>query len=199
MKKYDDLDRAESLPAKDGKKKWKWFAAAIALGSVGFVAWSQGQNGGAKNVPSRKTTTRRSSGPQVSKVWTAQLGSGVEMDFMPIAAGSFQMGSNSGSDDETPVHRVTLSKPFWLAKTEVTQAEFRRFVSDAGYQTQSEKQGYAWVLDGDRREKGAGRKWDNVFAGSNRPVTCVSWDDSMEFCRWLTQKERQAGRLPEGF
>ncbi len=45
------------------------------------------------------------------------------MEFLLIPVGSFQMGSENGYDDEKPVHQVTLTKPFWLAKTEVTQAQ----------------------------------------------------------------------------
>jgi formylglycine-generating enzyme required for sulfatase activity len=42
-----------------------------------------------------------------------------------VAGGTFQMGSNSGIDDEKPVHTVTVSS-FFMDKTEVTQAEYRK-------------------------------------------------------------------------
>ena len=42
-----------------------------------------------------------------------------------VAGGTFQMGSNSGGDDEKPVHTVTVSS-FYMAITEVTQAEYRK-------------------------------------------------------------------------
>ena len=41
-----------------------------------------------------------------------------------IASGSFQMGSNNGHNDEKPAHKVTITKPFYLGKYEVTQAEW---------------------------------------------------------------------------
>jgi formylglycine-generating enzyme required for sulfatase activity len=42
-----------------------------------------------------------------------------------VAGGTFQMGSNSGDSDERPVHTVTVSS-FYMDKTEVTQAEYRK-------------------------------------------------------------------------
>jgi formylglycine-generating enzyme required for sulfatase activity len=42
-----------------------------------------------------------------------------------VAGGTFQMGSNSGDSDEKPVHTVTVSG-FFMDKTEVTQAEYRK-------------------------------------------------------------------------
>ncbi len=44
-------------------------------------------------------------------------------DMVVIPAGSFEMGSSSGDEDEAPPHRVTL-KSFALGKTEVTQAQW---------------------------------------------------------------------------
>lgn len=46
-----------------------------------------------------------------------------------------------------------------------------------------------------------GRKWDrNGFAGGNSyPAAKVNWEDASFFCSWLTEKEQQAGRLPEGY
>jgi formylglycine-generating enzyme required for sulfatase activity len=51
------------------------------------------------------------------KTYTNSIG----MEFVLIPAGSFMMGSDSATDkkargDETPQHRVTISKPFYLGK-----------------------------------------------------------------------------------
>ncbi|MBN2685089.1 MAG: SUMF1/EgtB/PvdO family nonheme iron enzyme, partial [Pontiellaceae bacterium] len=109
--------------------------------------------------------------PKKPETITTDLGGGISMEFIPIAAGSFMMGSTNGDDDEKPVHRVTITKPFWMAKTEVTQAQWRQVMGSN----------------------------PSNFKGDTLPVEQVSWDDAMEFCRKLTQIERQAGRLPEGF
>jgi len=42
-----------------------------------------------------------------------------------VAGGTFQMGSSSGDSDEKPIHTVTVSS-FFMDKTEVTQAEYRK-------------------------------------------------------------------------
>ena len=50
---------------------------------------------------------------------------GVPMVFVP--KGCFAMGSDSGNDDEKPVHEVCLATPFWLDTYEVTNAQFAEF------------------------------------------------------------------------
>jgi formylglycine-generating enzyme required for sulfatase activity len=52
------------------------------------------------------------------------LGGGVSMEFVLIPAGSFLMGSDKGLKDERPVHRVVISKPFYMAKHELTQSQW---------------------------------------------------------------------------
>ena len=51
------------------------------------------------------------------------------VEFVRIPGGEFDMGSNSFSN-EKPVHRVRIAE-FWLAKTEVTQAQWRAIVGSA--------------------------------------------------------------------
>jgi formylglycine-generating enzyme required for sulfatase activity len=90
---------------------------------------------------------------------------GIGMEFVLIPAGSFQMGADrnfeEASDDETPQHRVTISRPFYLGKTEVTQAQWT-------------------AVMGNNPSK---------FKGRTNPVEQVSWDDVQEFIRRLNRKE----------
>ena len=46
------------------------------------------------------------------------------MDFVLIPAGSFLMGSSKGPQDERPIHRVVISRPFYMAWHEVTQSQW---------------------------------------------------------------------------
>lgn len=99
------------------------------------------------------------------------LGNGITMDLLPVPAGAFNMGRDSG-DDESYVERavrVSLSRPFSLGKTEVTQAQF------------------AAVM-------GTNPSWKK---GDDLPAESVSWLDAVEFCKRLTARERAAGRLPK--
>ncbi|MFA5258000.1 MAG: SUMF1/EgtB/PvdO family nonheme iron enzyme, partial [Opitutales bacterium] len=99
---------------------------------------------------------------------------GIEMVW--ITAGTFLMGSPEDeaerSSDETQ-HSVTISKGYWLGKYVVTQAQWQ-------------------AVMGNNPSFFSG-------AGGNAPVEQISWDDAMEFCRKLTEKERAAERIPLGY
>jgi formylglycine-generating enzyme required for sulfatase activity len=94
--------------------------------------------------------------------------SGMEMVYIP--AGRFFMGSPEtemwATPFEWPLHRVTLTKGFYLGKTEVTQAQW---------------------------EKVMGRNPSRFRnAGPEAPVEMVSWEDCQVFC----QKAGGGLRLP---
>jgi len=55
-----------------------------------------------------------------------------------IAPGEFVMGSDTGPDAEQPSRLVKLDG-FWIDETEVTNAEYRRFVDATGYMTVAER------------------------------------------------------------
>jgi len=57
-----------------------------------------------------------------------------------IPSGEFRMGSNMeiARSDERPPHRVHV-EGFWMDATEITNAQFRRFVDATGYVTTAEK------------------------------------------------------------
>jgi formylglycine-generating enzyme required for sulfatase activity len=100
------------------------------------------------------------------------------MKLVLIPAGSFMMGSDDGDSDEKPVHKATITRPFYLGTHEVTVGQFRKFVSDAGYKT-----------EGDWRNAGFAQTDDH-------PVVNVSWNDAVAFCEWLSRKEGTQYRLP---
>lgn len=93
------------------------------------------------------------------------------LELVHIAPGTFQMGTAAeGGADERPVTEVTLTRAYWLGKTEVTQAQWRAVMHAS----------------------------PAYFQGNDHPVERVSWHEALEFCRRLTERERAAGRLPAG-
>ena len=95
--------------------------------------------------------------PSLPSTYTNSIG----MEFVLIPAGTFEMGSNKGDDDERPVHTVEITEPFYLGKYPVMQAEWEA------------------VMGGNPSD----------FEGANRPVDSVSWDDAQEFIRKLQEKD----------
>lgn len=117
-------------------------------------------------------------GPDGSDPWVVDLENSVYIKFVPIPTGNFNMGSESGEDDELPVHPVAFSRPFWMAATEITQQQYGQY-KDAP-QTYKKKD-------------------VPMPMSAEVPVAGVSWNDAVGFCNWLTKNERMMGRLPEGY
>ena len=48
---------------------------------------------------------------------------GIRIGMASVPAGSFQMGSETGKKDEQPAHLVTITRPFWVGRTEVSNGQ----------------------------------------------------------------------------
>jgi len=108
------------------------------------------------------------------------------MQLVQIPAGNFTMGSED-NDAEKPVHRVTMSRPFWLAACETSNANYRAFVEATGHA----EPGVAV------EPKKKVRPWrGRMFSADEQPAVCVTWDDVVAFCQWLSKKEGVTYRLP---
>ncbi len=87
-----------------------------------------------------------------------------DIAFRLVPAGTFTMGSPSNeenrSSDETQ-HSVTISKPFYCGKFEVTQAQWKQVMGTS----------------------------PSKFQGSENPVEQVSWDDCQTFLKKLCDLE----------
>ncbi|MCX6278122.1 MAG: SUMF1/EgtB/PvdO family nonheme iron enzyme [Bacteroidetes bacterium] len=129
-----------------------------------------------------------------------------DASFIPavvsIPGGTFLMGSNDGEDDEKPVHRVTVSG-FSMGKYEVTVSQFKKFIDETGHRTDADKDGGSYMWTGSEWEKRAGVTWRCDAEGNARPqneydhpVIHVSWNDAVEYCRWLSGKTGNTYRLP---
>jgi sulfatase modifying factor 1 len=118
-----------------------------------------------------------------------------------IPSGTFQMGSTDGESDEKPAHSVTVSS-FYLGKHEVTVTEFKAFIDATGYKTDADKAGNSYVYtDTWKEQSGVNWKYDtrgNLRPSSdyNHPVVHVSWNDAVEYCKWMSKKTGKTYRLP---
>ena len=96
---------------------------------------------------------------------------------------------------------MRITRPFYLGATEVTRGQFRRFVDEAGYQTEAEKDGkggYGWNEEKKTFEQDPRYTWQNAgFEQTDEhPVVNVSWNDAVAFAAWLSRKEGRTYRLP---
>ena len=93
------------------------------------------------------------------------------LNMVPIQPGSFTMGSATAGADSTPVRTVQITKPYWIGKYEVTQAEWSSMMPVN----------------------------PSPLQNPTHPVANLSWLDAMEYCRKLTQREYANGGIPAGY
>jgi sulfatase modifying factor 1 len=103
---------------------------------------------------------------------------------------------------------VTLTKGYWLQKTELTIGQWKAFMGETLREHVIKMLNDEKVYDfGDQKKKL--REYMNfnrgepgkIMANENDslPMYFVSWDDAMEFCKKLTIEEKSKGRLPDGY
>ena len=143
-----------------------------------------------------------------SPQWTVP---GVDVPMRLIPAGTFTMGSPtdeiSRKPDETQ-HKVTISKPFYIAEHETRQREYYPLMIRPDFDLEAWRyqrgplhEGAAWTyrsLMNGRRISG-GSAYPGIPRTDLNPMECVTWDKAMEYCKKITDAERAAGRLPEGY
>jgi formylglycine-generating enzyme required for sulfatase activity len=133
---------------------------------------------GAAEAKRRQEETAKALGVKVEQ--DIDLGGGVKMTLVLIPAGEFMMGSPPTPSPEQlqklyagelvwyqgefPQHRVKITKPFWLGKTEVTQAQWQ-------------------AVMGNNPSKFAGKP--------QNPVEMVTWHDCQEFLQKLSARVAQ--------
>ena len=106
------------------------------------------------------------------KAWATFLGIDVErtnsvgMTLLLIPPGQFSTRLGKAMIDET------IAAPFFLGRTEVTQAQWRSVMDEEPW-----------------------RGVPYTIAGDDIAVTSVSWDDVMAFCVPLTEQEQASGRI----
>jgi formylglycine-generating enzyme required for sulfatase activity len=103
---------------------------------------------------------------------TIDMGNDVKMEFVLIPDGEFDMGSPESEKDrlpnEGPVHKVKISRSFYMSKYEVTQEQYM-------------------TLTGTNPSR---------FSGIKQPVEDVNWIEAVAFCNLMSEKLSGKFRLP---
>jgi formylglycine-generating enzyme required for sulfatase activity len=129
-------------------------------------------------VPGTEASAGAAPDPRAAALQVLWNGAGIEL--RPIPVRTFRMGSlelELDRDQDEPQHSVTLREPFWIGSTEVTQQQWVAVMATRPWA----------AADAPPAEPG------------EEPATSVTWAMANEFCTELTEREREAGRLPEGY
>ncbi len=171
-----------------------------------------------------------------SAVWAADATTGAPavlenslgMKFVFVPAGEFLMGNDASPEvlaktyprydlsrlldlgDEAPVHRVRITRPFFMGQHEITVGQFRKFIAASGYIAEADADGtgaygYSPAYDPNKTARGdafEGRdpkySWRNpgFEQGEDHPVLNVTYNDAVAMARWLSKEEGITYRLP---
>ena len=93
----------------------------------------------------------------------------VLLEMVWIAPGTFDMGRDDTEsyDDEKPIHKVNITKGYWIGKYQLTQGQWKVVVNE----------------NSERNRK-------NHIKGDYYPAENVSWSESDAFCAKLNDKFR---------
>lgn len=133
-----------------------------------------------------------------SGVQTTQTAVSMYDDFVLVQGGSFLMGDQFGDGpwamQEAPAREVEVGD-FFLAKHEVTLAEFERFVEDLKYKSVAEVDGPIIAkeiikLNPNYKDPGRYSYWKECGfkQGPDHPVVMVAWEDAIVYCNWLSRR-----------
>jgi formylglycine-generating enzyme required for sulfatase activity len=106
----------------------------------------------------------------------------IGMTLNKIPAGTFTMGSpedEEGRRDNEHQHPVTISKAFYMQTTEVTQGQWKAMMGTE-----------PWIEFNNEGKK------EIVKIGDNFPAVYVSWNNTVAYCKKLSEKEGKTYRLP---
>jgi len=147
---------------------------------VGILIWALGGDDAGTPLPD-VTSVEKTLTPDQLAVGD-RIENSIGMVLVPIPAGEFMMRDMSQHrppailskpSPHQPFHRVTLTKSFYLGRTEVTQGQWKAVMGTTPWK------GYSFVKE-----------------GGDYPAVYASWEDAVEFCRKLSAKEGVEYRLP---
>lgn len=126
----------------------------------------------AQTTVQQRPTSASSSSKISGNTITIPVKDGISIEMVKVEAGTFMMGATSKDgnveDNEKPVHKVTLTRNYYIGKYEVTQALWQ-------------------VIMGSNPSKNRNAKY---------PVEMVSWNDCQKFISKLNEITNRQFRLP---
>jgi formylglycine-generating enzyme required for sulfatase activity len=88
-----------------------------------------------------------------------------------VPPGRFTMGNSMDSSLNEREHEVVFNRGFFISETECTQSQWESVMGTR----------------------------PSFFKGTELPVEQVNWEEAVEFCRKLTEKHREQGKVPKGW
>jgi formylglycine-generating enzyme required for sulfatase activity len=163
--------------AAGGSSALKWVAVAVvavavlaAVVAVGLFVWRPWSSpeptaDAQPATPVTAPTTAPATPPQPQEPV-------VPDGMVAVAGGSFQIGSDAADADvySKPAHSVTV-KPFFIDKTEVTNAQYKEFVDKTGHTTPTGWAGGTFPPGADQL-----------------PVVNVTWRDAVAYATWAGKR-----------
>ncbi|HTL53928.1 MAG TPA: formylglycine-generating enzyme family protein [Planctomycetota bacterium] len=101
--------------------------------------------------------------------------------FVLVKAQSFMMGDKDGQPSEQPVHKVTITKPFYISIYPVAHQLYSAF----------SMQRQTLVL-------GALTRSVSSEEARKKPAVSMIWDEAYHFAQYVARRDQRAGLLPQG-
>jgi len=129
-------------------------------------------------------------------------GTEIEFSMEPIPGGTFVMGSEDGNDDAQPTFKVKI-EPFWIAKYEISWAEYKRYMQMEKAIKALQENGVR-VVDEDNKIDAVtapSALYDPSFtydAGqeSNQAAATITQFAAKQYTKWLSLSDGNFYRLP---
>lgn len=123
------------------------------------------------------------------------------MIFRLVPAGSFTAGPREAEKEKAPWitgnpaagETVKFPRPFFLCIHEVRVRDYKAFCEDT---ERKPPMGELYLPAVQQWREGFNPLEDKVWGDPDLPMTCVTFEDAVAFCEWLSKKEERAYRLP---
>jgi formylglycine-generating enzyme required for sulfatase activity len=154
---------------------------AVVVAAGGLLAWyylppgakterRTSRTANARNASDPGSSATPQASPSISPSPTPGSPAGPLEDMVLVQGGTYTIGRDDGDRYARPGHAVSL-QPFYVDKTEVTNAQYKKFVDATG-----RKPPLDWADAG------------YPTAKANWPVTQITWQDAAAYAKWAGKR-----------